>query len=1722
MKKLLAFVLLFGAGFMILRLVQDPTAEGLFEGGEEEGPDWIPNNVIDVDGFTPGGRLEHSQNVESEGNVRPVRVETTAERSGRDREQPDIFYLEEVVIEYLDPETRRVRTRVTAARARVRERPSDELFTLELEPRFALTDAVVEIFEGAPIVPLTVRFRTLEIDTVARTLRSSDPVTIEGDDLEASGVGFVVEETRGRMTFLSEGRIDFVRREEVDEETREITATLVSKGALRVRREPGDGEARLAIEAHDGASLTPGSPAGAGLEAERIVIRARGHEGEEPLVIETVEADGNVVYRHAGNVFRGRTARVTFLSTGEPLSARIEGEPVAQIAVGDVGERPQGAQEEDPAVLTIEGVGPLVMDWGADGMGFRMGGPAVVRGFDSELRCNDEIHGSTRAKGATFEASGEVFLEHGDALLRTDLVVVVVAILADGTRTLSATAQGESVLTGVAKGDRDFLLTSTGKLIFRLVDDTWTVPEAEMVELNLRGEEGFRASADLVTNFDPEHFALEARGNVELESAEGLGRGGTLVVRGRDSFVLTGTPERRASYEGPEGRAVALRMERTGERFQARGAIEASVRPAVDAPETYVLVCEYLDIDRRTAGMRREFNLDARGSVTATVSFPDQSFEIPCERLVAHRIEERTAEDEILRVTTKLDAEGVSDAVVTRTDLDLKLSTDRLQTDRVEGPEGEVLEGVARAIGRVRFHGTLTGVPSEEAPEDEAPSKLPFNGVGDFFEIDHEGNGSLRAAEGERVFFSGVLPANGRPFEMEARWIEFSSEHIEASGPDIQVLGMGREGQSIDIRARARHLLSTKTQLELEEDVHIEGLIAGRSPWLLEADHVRFEGQVGSDAGGGEVSAMLARGDVRLEVPERGMTAVGDELQARTLAGVMRLVGKPARIETYLRMTEADWVEFDVNLGAVTSTGRARFGDKAPPDEESCTEGMQDHADQQGDHEEGFIGWSLECLSSRTLVDADALVFILQEPVLHYPEQDLFPFLPAEDLTLRASWAVIWINRSKWQELGGPLAGGDIGALLQDDESDVEEASGHFARLRATPLGKMMNEIYLEGPVEASFHRAPQVRADAMYLDIVSGHGWITKADFRIKGEFLGQSFDTLQVQADWMRLSEDGSFQAQDATIALCEFDEPHVRIATGDFRIIPRGRLQGDQRYRFELTDNRVELYNWIVLPLPPLKFSTDEEYKPDWASVEIGDSARYGSFASAGIVRPAGRVGEVFNDFLGGHSFDFDGEVSARASYLSSRGALLDLGLSLESKPLYWWDMQLGGIYDTGEDRGYIRVEPDDRSDLRLWYRTHGRYRLGEGHWIDLAGSAQTDAAVQSEFYEREFERYEQTENYVHWRLADDEYYFDASAKKRVNGFRTDVEELPSVGVFRGRSPIMRLGSVPIVYSGGARAEYLQRREGDPDLASPFGPVTPIADGLGDREVMRFDSSHRLEAPISLGWMGLRATPFVLARATAWSDDVAEDDSPSRFLGQVGLRVSTVLWKNAGEGKRHQVSPFVEMRGDFVLEESGGPVVVFDEVEESVEGNFVDVGLRTRFYTSGNGSVLDADVRGTHASSVPSGEPDGWREIAVFARYSTTALSLPLQVFQDGRYDLEKGDTLYSRSTVGLQVTGDLGFQASHLRGRDIDGEALYEAVSAAALYTLTEKWEIEGRRSISLRDDDPLGANGVLRRYGHDMIFEFEVSFRQGEGGNSISISVRPAFNFDRPEVGRLDL
>jgi hypothetical protein len=136
-------------------------------------------------------------------------------------------------------------------------------------------------------------------------------------------------------------------------------------------------------------------------------------------------------------------------------------------------------------------------------------------------------------------------------------------------------------------------------------------------------------------------------------------------------------------------------------------------------------------------------------------------------------------------------------------------------------------------------------------------------------------------------------------------------------------------------------------------------------------------------------------------------------------------------------------------------------------------------------------------------------------------------------------------------------------------------------------------------------------------------------------------------------------------------------------------------------------------------------------------------------------------------------------------------------------------------------------------------------------------------------------------------------------------------------------------------------------------------------------------------------------------------------------------------------------------------------------------------------------------------------------------STLLGIPYVISHDGRYDLDDARTAYSRALLAFEPVPQVDIELGHHFGRDPQTQrTLYEAVSLGGIWRFSSKWEFEGRQTISNQGDGRLAYGLLLRRLGHDFVFELETRFVAGEG-ESFGFRLTPLILWDPSGFSLLD-
>jgi hypothetical protein len=968
------------------------------------------------------------------------------------------------------------------------------------------------------------------------------------------------------------------------------------------------------------------------------------------------------------------------------------------------------------------------------------------------------------------------------------------------------------------------------------------------------------------------------------------------------------------------------------------------------------------------------------------------------------------------------------------------------------------------------------------------------------------------------------MPKDDLVFEMSSGVVSFGPERLSANDPDIEIQGveipLGNSNEltrQTPLRAIAGTMSVDPESILFTDGVYLGQAATPETTWSLDSNKLVFTGARDTSGEPGAarftITRMLAWDGFQMrygaDVQADGDTMLLDREQSR-----LHLSGKPAVFKFEDLSFETERMEIDLATGFVRSSAGTMRGS-----------GL------------GQASFELQYASMEPVNGTDSRIQVVREPV----------FIDGVGKReIRASWGLFWLDQHRLESSSAKLLGSSPGELSEIPDPPSAPKSSQtefFSRLDESGIGNWLREAYLEGNIEVIERGERRIRAEALYMDMVDGHGWVRDIDITMDMPFRTR-VDNLKLHADWMRYSRNGTAQAENAIATSCEFDEPHYQITLGRLKMktrpsqkarkaIAEGKSEGANEtdgFDVSSTDNRMQLGKGPKIPIPAINFPATEDFRIPADSFTMfgvrlfsgGNNAKFGTFFGISLDLPLGWISEQVHRLVGTTPDMPKGRNNFDAKYLHSRGILLGWKNTIEQRGVYRLVTRFDFINDFGEDRGLVRVPEDERSNFRGWLRLRGRRWLSETEWFDLVLSTQTDPGVQSEFFEGDYLRWEQRETYVHWRKADGLNYWHATGEVLLDDYRTEVLDQPTAGYVRGRAPTTRWWGQDLLYSSETSAGRLKRDQGDPQYEAPF------ADGYGNQEVLRIDSLQRLEMSLPLGFAGARIVPFIEGRGTFWDQGATSTDSAGRTAVIVGAEAAATFWRMLDDGDLHTLTPSLGARSALAVEESGPTVAQFDEVEDPIDGNVIEAGLRSRWSKPKDPRrpdeperFLDIEVRQGFAENLDNSSNDGMQPLRVNAQWLSALSGVPFGMTHDARYETDSGDTIYSRTYFGVRPIPALEIETGYNSARDTTGAPLYNAWTLAARYNFSPKWQLEGRETFSTLSNSQLSSGFLVRRLGHDFVFEIEYSFIAGEGGGSVGFTVIPLLTYRQPRLGLLD-
>ena len=1290
-------------------------------------------------------------------------------------------------------------------------------------------------------------------------------------------------------------------------------------------------------------------------------------------VLESASLAGNVVALRGDDRFRGDRATMSFSGDASLRQVQLEGSPTWSVVL-------EGAGRE-PLAIEGDGDGPMTVEWD-DATTFEMEGTSSLRAAqrDLSIESNGGMRGALDAGGdrGTFIASDEVVLRHGSWRVETGEVETAV-------RGSSEEAQvfGRGVTRFVGDDPRTgpLELTANDGVDLAGAGETWKVVEAREIELVTQGENAFVASAGRIVDLDWDENRFEALEGVAYSSALGKGSSDRAVVLGPKSFDLFGTDERPARFEMAPLAVSGDEPPVSAGSFEGRR-IEVSANEIVATERV-------------------------RGRLLAT----DREYRLDCSQL---RVESEPA-PEGERRPFRAQAEGVSRASLSQDAFEVVLSSESLSVEgEWRGPEGAPLEASrAEALGQVEL---------------EYVGEFEVGAAGDRFVANSEGLLRIEADEGQRVSAWGQFPTMALPYEMNADWVEFGAERLRAPGTRIFVdaellpLADPLTGDTSFTQAVADWLVADRDGVLLNGSVRMDGVDQRGRGLHVEADNLRLLAKIDPD----DAESTDPREAVERFEAWGGFRATYEgnaQIEAeycRASPDRLLLEGEPAQLEVLGMALESSQIDIDLDNFLISSR-----------------RGVFRGAEDRG-------AWSIEFASVTPIVDGDEMMIVLLAPVYQTPTSGA-----------RADWSIMWVDSQAWRARGREQVWGEPSPErtkpVAPPMPERDLVPNIFRRLHAGDLSDFMRALYLEGEAEVTENGAREARADAIFLDVDKNSAWMKNAEIVPVLE-LGDRVERVRTRANEIHTASDGTLRAERATLSACNHEVPHYLIETGELVLEPR---EGGS-WRVSARKNRLLFAGGFQVPLPPigravldqsgdlLGFENESGELITFDHLVFGRTARFGTAVATAFQRDIGFAGKAFSRLFG---FNFDrvrGKWNYEAAWLSSRGPLGRVGLELRERKRrenrdeeFWLDLYASAIPDDGEDRGLQRADPNEVESVRQWYNARGRYPISTEQWIDIAFTKQSDEGVQAEFYENDFLRYENRDTFVHWRLADDAVYYDATANIRVEDFRTELER---AAFGRGSTAARRPSRKSATFRSSTKLRWTSTTCGVAKAISRC----PRSSAMASTRSSRTDSANakccvwtprtrsRLRCSSVAGSRRHRSSTRSSRRGTAASTKAtiprASDCSPEPNSAPRFGRATTT-------GFLHALAPVARFRGELTMDESGGAPVQFDARDRPLDGKQFEAGVRSRWWKPGSRRSFDLELRGIRRYDRPDGLTD-FNEVGLLGGIRRELGSTLFSLLYDLRVDAEDGSTNYSRTTFGIRPGDDFALEFSHDRGADDD--------------------------------------------------------------------------------------
>lgn len=612
-----------------------------------------------------------------------------------------------------------------------------------------------------------------------------------------------------------------------------------------------------------------------------------------------------------------------------------------------------------------------------------------------------------------------------------------------------------------------------------------------------------------------------------------------------------------------------------------------------------------------------------------------------------------------------------------------------------------------------------------------------------------------------------------------------------------------------------------------------------------------------------------------------------------------------------------------------------------------------------------------------------------------------------------------------------------------------------------------------------------RLRADRVLVNVNSGDLYaIGNVELERDGEIIRgeklhyntktrvSSLDTPRIDSEPFHMiaenvtrTAENTFRLQGAKVTTCihDHDHAHYHVRARDLKVVPGEHLTAKHAVWYF---GRVP-----VLYLPYWRRRLHDEY--GWVFYP-GYRSRWGGY--------------LLSSFF--HRVSPNLRFQHHLDYYTDRG--FGLGETID------WRTPGGqgklALYYINDDKPLGDNPPPDPPEV-----DEGRYRLFLRHDEQLTDQTRlmlrneyvSDATFRRDFFDREYRRLRQPENYVTLSHQADLYTLSALAYYRLNDFHGNVNRLPELALNWYR---MQLGDTSFYYESRSTAAFLERLYPSEDASEAYSSV-------------RVDSWHSIYQPRRIaGW--LNVVPRASYRGTYYSNsretDTQEIVSVRNVTNELTLAVATVRETNTvtqvreggmqfrqvlevgsevsfkafkrladspgGQPWRHVVEPYLNYSLRFDPTVDPGELYDYDDIDRIDGLHAARIGVRNLLQTKWDGRSVEAvDVNvWTTANLDPDEDEDTFQTLSMQTRLRPSRW---IQIDADGVYDVSAAtlSTLNSRFALADQDQWRVGVEH---RFRDAASNLLI----FDATFAPNQEWDLN-----------------VFSRY------EFEVSRLEEQGG-----------------------